>query len=353
VIGLRLDDRSGTKASFVNDLRTRTTAFFAAPATLTELAVCRIAWCAVCLMHLSLSGLATRIDTLATTLPVFEPSLLLSLLSLPFGGPHALTAHELHAILYATQALGVLALAGFGTRVALPLFAIGALLLQSWVTSYGYSFHDIGLMQWGLLLLAFSRCGEALSIDGWIARRAGRARVLSEPIEGAARPMRTMHVLLALAYLSAGATKILRDPTAWFSGYTLQYYVSFHALRSQSAAGLWLMKHHTLVTAVAWGVVLFETSFILSLWWRSRAWIWVIGSILVHASAYLFMGVLFPSFPVLCATVLPWRLRSAHAAARERETDSHAAATRAGATKSVCVPARTKRPTGAREIVRG
>jgi hypothetical protein len=166
--------------------------------------------------------------------------------------------------------------------------------------------HDTALLQWGLVLLAFVPCGRAFAIDAWIGRRryvapAGPAELL----EGAAWPMRTVHVLLVLAYFSAGATKVLRDPLAWFSGSTMQYYVAFHALRSGTSAGLWLMRQPQLLAVVATLVALFEVTFVLTLWWRARAWIWALGAITVHAAAFAFMGIAFPSFPVLCLAVLP------------------------------------------------
>lgn len=287
----------------------RWTSFWFAPVAPAQLALCRIAWSAMCLFHLSTSGIQERIEAFDAAAPEYVPLPILSILSVPFGGPHALSAALLRALLYTIQCAGILALAGLGTRFVLPLFALGTLLVQSWAYSSGVISHDISLVQWGLFLLAFTPCGAAWSLDAWRARAKGNSTPAGLPVSGAGWPLRVVHVLLALAYLSAGMTKLARGAEEWFSGYTLQYYLSFHALRSQSEPGLWLMRHHGLMVAGASALILFETSFVLSLWVRRLAWIWAIGSLLVHTGASVCMGVHFPSFPLLALTILPWSSR--------------------------------------------
>jgi hypothetical protein len=166
----------------------------------------------------------------------------------------------------------------------------------------------MALLEWALFLLAFTPCGAVLSLDAWLARRSKgaecpRARDL---LPGAAWLARLVHVLLALAYASAAATKVLRGPWEWFSGWTMQYYVSYQTLRHGSTAGRWLMESHGWNVVIAWLVIAFEVGFVLSLWFRRAAWIWAIAATLVHAGAVVFMGVVFPTFPVLCAALIPW-----------------------------------------------
>jgi hypothetical protein len=305
----------------VSALRERWTAAWArawfAPATGAELALCRIGWCALFLGYLWGSSHTTRMESFDPRSADYAPLPVLSLLTWPIGGARALGPDGLRAILLVTQIAGLLSLVGFVTRLALPVFALGGLIVQAWACSFGEFGHDVSLVLIGLVFLGFSPCAAAWSVDAWLARRSGRGIPSWAPIAGAAWPLRAMHVLLVLAYVSAGMSKLLRDPSAWFGGYTLQYYVSFFALRSGSPAGLWLMEKHGLITALAWGIVLFETSFVLTLWLRRWSAVWLFGSLAVHAGAVVFMGVLFPSFPVLCLTVLPWRrgARSAEAVA--------------------------------------
>jgi hypothetical protein len=278
----------------------------AAPA---ELALCRIAWSAVCLAYLWNPALDARIAAFDPTAPAYAPLPILSLLAAPFGGPSQLSAATLHIVLLASRVAGVLALLGLFTRAAVPLLALGGMLVHAWASSFGEFVHDSSLVHWALLVLAFAPCGAAFSIDASIARARGlRERASAfQPIPEVGWVLRLVHVLIALAYLSASATKLARGREEWFSGYTLHYYLSFHALRSQSEWGLWLMRHHVLVVAGSWLVGLFESTFVLSLVFRRWAWLWTVGSVFVHASAFLFMGVLFPSFPALCLVMLPWR----------------------------------------------
>jgi hypothetical protein len=276
---------------------------------LGDVAVLRIVWAGALLAYFLWSDLTHSIARFeGPDADGYEPIPLLRFLALPFGGAGALTRGKLEVALVATQVAGALAVAGLRTRWSLLAFAAGSLLLQSWFYSTHPLSHHVALLEWSILLLAFSPCGEVLSVDAWLARRSGRAggRRAGDLVLGAAWPARTVHALLALAYLSAAATKVLRGPEEWFSGWTLHYYVSFQAIRTDSAVAWWLSERHVWILAIAWVVIAFEVGFALSIFQRRARWIWALACMLVHAGAAVFMGVVFPSFPILCAGLIPW-----------------------------------------------
>ena len=283
--------------------------FWFASLPLGDLAVLRIVWAGALLAYFVFSDLT---DSIAgwegTHADGFETIPLLRLLALPLGGAGTLTRGKLEIALVATQVAGTLAVLGLRTRWSLLAFAAGSLLLQSWFYSTHPLTHHVALLQWSILLLAFSPCGEVLSLDAWLARRSQRApgRRPGDLASGSAWPARAVHVLLALAYLSAAATKVLRGPEEWFGGWTLHYYVSFQVIRTGSEAGSWLSERHGWIVAIAWIVIAFEVGFALSIFQRRARWIWAVACALVHAGAAVFMGVVFPSFPVLCACLIPW-----------------------------------------------
>lgn len=283
--------------------------FWFPPIPLGDLACLRIVWAGAVLAYFLSSDLTHSIARLeGPHAEGFHPLPLLRLLALPLGGAESLTRGKLEIVLVATQVAGALAVLGLRTRWSLLAFAAGSLLLQSWFYSGQPLTHHVALLQWSLVLLAFSRCGEVLSLDAWLARRSKRepGRNPTDLAAEGAWPARAVHALLALAYLSAAATKVLRGPENWFTGWTLHYFVSFHALRSGSEAGLWLAERHAWITAIAWIVVAFEVGFVLSIFQRRARWIWALACAVIHAGAALFMGVVFPSFPVLCACLIPW-----------------------------------------------
>ena len=285
-----------------------------APVAIGDLAVCRIVWSLVGLWHLASSGMAARIAQADAVRARAGEVPLLSLLALPFGGPEALGRTELSAILVVTLAAGSCAAAGAWTRSSLLVFALGSLTLQAWTYSVAALRHDVALLQWALLLLSLTPCGDALGVDAWRARAAGRARGRAgETAPDAAWVLRLGQALLALAYLSAGASKVLRDPVAWFGGWTLQYDVALQALRTGDAAGRWLAGQHAACVAAAWTVAAIEIGFAFSVLARRTVWPWGLAAIAMHAGAAIFMGVWFPSFPALCAALIPWSALAARA----------------------------------------
>jgi hypothetical protein len=271
-----------------------------------DLAVLRIAWATALFAHIALGDLADWISRFeGPHAQDYRPIPLLRLLALPLGGAGAIDHQKLEIALVSTQVAGALAVLGLRTRAALLAFALGSLLLQSWVYSVQDLTHHVALLQWGVLLLAFSPCGAVLSLDARLGRGLRRPAP-GDLAEGAGWPVRTVHALLALAYLSAGASKVLRGPEDWFGGWTLHFYVAFQAARTGSAAGAWLSGHHGLITAIAWAVVAFEIGFVLSLFQRRGLWIWAVACTLIHAGAAGFMEVYFTSFPVLSGCLVRW-----------------------------------------------
>lgn len=293
----------------MTSLQQRWNRFFFASAPLGDLAVSRILWAGTQLVFLFRGDLADRIARCAEpSAPGYEPIPMLRLLALPFGGAGALDRPQLELVYWTTILAGGLCFLGLLTRWSLLVFALGNLLLQAWVYSNGLLSHYIALLQWALFLLAFSPCGAVWSADAWLARRRAGASAPHpfEPRPGAVWPLRLVHVLVGLAYLSAAAGKVLRGPGEWFGGWTLQYYVSFRLIKGDSVLGDWLSERHGWNIAFSWLVIAFQGGFLLSLFHRKAAWLWTVAAFFVHAGATVFMGIVFPVFPVLCAALVPW-----------------------------------------------
>jgi hypothetical protein len=153
-----------------------------------------------------------------------------------------------------------------------------------------------------LLYLMIGPSGAALSVDRWLARRrAARGRCESaglEPSVSANLALRLMQVNFCIIYLTAGLAKLLGG--TWWSGtavwWTLANY-AFAPLRVPLYydALRWLAEHRLAWELVMTGGVLYtlglEISFPYLVWKRELRWLMVFGSVLLHLTIGLFMGL--------------------------------------------------------------
>jgi hypothetical protein len=168
-------------------------------------------------------------------------------------------------ILYwATFAAGLLALVGLFTRLSLFLFATGTWIFVAHLFSYGDRHHTEALFAIFLMLLAFAPSGERLSVDAALRRRrTGKAEAATSEL--AIWPLKLMHVLLGLTYLSTGMAKVLHSGLRWMNGYTLQGHTLTDALSRGYPFGIWLAQQHTLAVLLSIFTIVFELFFWVSL----------------------------------------------------------------------------------------
>jgi hypothetical protein len=212
------------------------------------------------------------------------------------------TPSGLTALYWMTAVAGLAALVGLCTRVSLFLFALGTWILIAHLYSYADVHHEAALFCIVLMCLAFAPSGGRLSLDALIRRRRGRDA--SDLTDTAMWPIRLAHVLLAITYLSAGATKLIDGGPAWLNGYTLQSYIFADAVPRGFPLGIWLAQHHTLCIALSVFTVAFESSFILSLFLPWTAPAFFLTGILFHVGLYEAAGHDFFQHIVMLALLL-------------------------------------------------
>jgi uncharacterized membrane protein YphA (DoxX/SURF4 family) len=224
------------------------------------------------------------------------------------------TPAGLTAVYWVTMAAGVLALVGLFTRPALFVYGLGFAFFVSHAYSYADVHHREALYALFILALAFSRSGESLSVDAWLARR--RARRLGRTgedfpeVDTAVWPLKYLHVLMAMTYFSTGITKLLSGGLRWMNGYTLQKYIFITAVNRDIPIGLWLAHQHTLCILLAIGTVLFELFYFVSLLVPRTAPLIFFGGILFHLGLYVTAGHPFFEHMLLNATLLLFLNRS-------------------------------------------
>lgn len=143
-----------------------------------------------------------------------------TLSALPIGfdrflaSPSALSVFEV-----ATASLLALAAVGLFTRWTVPAAAVAYLVFAAVLRSYAWTYH-MGLVPlYALLLLSFTPCGDAWSLDRWRRRRAGLPVVPArDPQLRYSLGRYLVWMAVALPYTIAGLSKIRRTGLLWWQG---------------------------------------------------------------------------------------------------------------------------------------
>ena len=284
---------------------------FFAPARLSDLALLRI----VCVggALLAFPPLWAVLHYAQVDPSQFVPLPALKVLMLPLGGwgirPDAMF---LHAVRVGTLVVGVTALVGLYTRPSLFLFTAGYALLTAHFYAFGVVHHTEAIPIIVLSLLTVSPSGAALSVDALL----GRLRVAAErrrfeprpatPAESsfARWPLRNTQWLLAMAYLSAGLSKLVNGGLAWFNGYTLVYYAANDGLQWGAPLAPALVGHPAVASLFSIGAVALELTFWLAIVFPRLVPLFVLGGTAMHLSIYFVQKAPFFQFIFLYTAFL-------------------------------------------------
>lgn len=286
-----------------------------APASLADLATVRIVLVSLQLILLLVPAIASDIGAcpgcsmefqavLARVDPAsYLPIPALKVLMLPFG-PWG-TRPEL-MFLQATWVLavitGIMSLLGLYTRPSLLVFAAANTLLTAHSYSFGEYHHTEALITIAFWALAFSRSGEALSLDSLRTRlRVAVGGMRFTPIRAAPReselarwPLRLIQWCVALSYLSAALAKLVNAGTAWFNGYTLAMYIGADAVSRDSSLGLWFATQIPVLIVLAVLTVAIELTFFGAILIPRLTLLYVVLGTGMHAGIYLLQRAPFP-----------------------------------------------------------
>ena len=214
-----------------------------------------------------------------------------------FFGPNAIVSPEVGVLLGGTQKLNVLDLipGSDSTSVVFWILVVAAIYLTvglcsrlsalviyliflSLDASNQFVLHSgIRMMYIMILFLAFSRCGDALSLDRWIkAKLTGKP--LSPPEPGNAVAQRLMQVQLAIVYWSAFSWKLLGP--AWVDG-TAVYYAS-HLTDFAKFPIPYVFDHLWTCQLLTWGTLLVEFSLCTLIWIKEFRYPILIAGLFFH-----------------------------------------------------------------------
>jgi hypothetical protein len=279
------------------------------------------------------------------------------LLELPIGmdrflaDPQALGAFErVTLVLLAAAAVGA------GTRWTVPAAAVCYALMGSILRSYDHIFHQGIVPLYALALLAFTPCGDALSVDRWLRRRRGLPVVPArEPTFRHGLGRYLVWLAIALPYVMAGLSKVRNAGIFWWQAGHMREMVfrivaepthfGFQGWKLLAGAPDWVwsgMGITSLVAELLFGLVL------VSVVGRR-----VLPALMVsmHFGILFIQNIFFPDLVAIQAVFYNWRAGAEHLrrgweklALSTRRSPSHAAHPRvepgAGVPSPAGMPAR-------------
>jgi hypothetical protein len=197
----------------------------------------------------------------------------------------------------------IAAIAGVAAQSAMFGVTLSGLYVFGLSQLSGAVIHDMHLF-WLSALLTVSPSGDAFSL--------GR-KIRGHPQPSAARslrygvPLQFARVLLALVYFFPGFWKLATSGPAWIASDNLrnQLYWKWYQLGREPPA-LRLDHLPYALQALAFGVVVFELSFILLIWFPRGRVAAALGGLAFHAGTQWSMGITFLSLVACYVVFWPW-----------------------------------------------
>ncbi len=282
---------------------------FVGAATAGQLGAVRIITCAILLASALWEDVAS-----SALLPadMREPKGVMRLFHLlPGFGAFVSSPTALAAFQSFTALALALGLAGWRTRAVLPLGALGYLLLGGILRQYTWFYHVGVVPLYVLAVLAFTPCGDGLSLDRLRKIRRGETVAPAEraaPVYGWSRYL--CWLVIALAYLAAGMSKIGNDGLFWLSADNLKRMMlrdSLNLMEFDWGASLYLVRAPDfLFSALAIATVAGELGFALVLFSAAARRIFPAAMALMHLGILFFQNVFFPDLIAIQLMFYDW-----------------------------------------------
>jgi len=194
---------------------------------------------------------------------------------------------------------------GFLTVVSTKTSLLLVLFYQGLLRSFGHFNHDEMLAVYCLAVLAFTPCGDAVSIDSRLSQTKKE-----RPFFAYAYPILLMQLLMAWSYFSSALIKLRVAGLSYLSADNLPALAILHSLDNlhdtdfRLAFKLPAIKSY-LPLAVGF-ILVWELVFPLAIFWRRIRW-WILGvGIAFHISTLLLMNIFFPHHLVLYLIFVNW-----------------------------------------------
>jgi len=201
---------------------------------------------------------------------------------------------------------------GLFTRVSTATSFVLGFYLFGVPVSFGRIHHQEHILIFSFLIMAFSRCGDAWSVDALIRKaRAGTAQ-RSEVASGEYTwPVRMIWVVIALTYFAAGFSKLRHSGFDWINSDTMSYFLTSRYYYTSDADpltswGLVMGRGVIMPRLLAASGMLLELALPIALFSRRSRWILVPGVAAMQTGIAVLMGPNFYQM-ILCQLLwVPW-----------------------------------------------
>lgn len=198
-----------------------------------------------------------------------------------------------------------------------PVSMTVASLLSAYLLGLSSSFGKIGHGDASLVLvsmfLAFSRCGDAWSVDALVLRliRRGPLKQATPMDSGEYKwPIQCARVMLAVVFCASGCTKLMYSGVQWVLSDHLNNLIMLHRYGLKDvpwpALATWIAERPVLCHWLAGGALLLEIVFPVALFSRRLRYPILIAAALMQVGIALVMGVFFVQFALLYMFWIPW-----------------------------------------------
>ena len=181
---------------------------------------------------------------------------------------------------------------GFFSRTSAALVAILGLYVLGIPQFFGKIDHYHHLL-WFAVLLAASRCGDALSIDSLIRKRRGRNGFPQVQSREYLLPLRFVMILMGIIYFFAGFWKFVIGGIAWGTGDTMRDILYAQWFRLDWMPSFRIDQYPFICKMSGLGVMVFELVFIFLLFVPRLRNLAAIGGLLFHLSVYFIAHINF------------------------------------------------------------
>jgi hypothetical protein len=199
----------------------------------------------------------------------------------------------------------LLSTAGFLTVISTKTSLLLVLFYQGLLRSFGHFNHDEMIAVYFLVVLAFSPCGDAFSIDSRLTKsRAQR------PAFAYAYPILLMQLLLVWVYFSSALIKLRVAGWKYLSPDNLPALAIFHSLDNLHdtafRGAFWLPQvREYLPFAVAF-ILIWELLFPLAVFFRRLRWLILGIGIVFHVLTIPLMNIGFPHQLLMYLVFVNW-----------------------------------------------
>ena len=184
---------------------------------------------------------------------------------------------------------------GFYTRVTAILTAL--LVISYSNRAMGALFGLDQMLAMLTLYLAISRCGDALSIDSWRAKRKSADKKSASVMNSIAT--RLIQVHLCIVYLFAGLGKCQGDK--WWDGEAIWGAIANHEY--QTVDMLWLSEHMGLVAVITMVALFWEIGYAALIWSRLTRPVMLLLAIPMHLGIGICLGMVEFGLIMLVANI--------------------------------------------------